>query len=171
MINWNEHNYETNFCYVKDIRVLWILDWPVKKYSIKNYFPKIWEGLYPILNKVERGSRDSHIRTRVGHSFCNKNFQILEVMMQMKIVITLHVYLLLRQLIEDCSIVLTVFLKTGKKATKKIAFCIESQAEFLVELKHNNLKSSFTPSIAKAKHGDSSETYENPSWLEMRNGA
>ena len=122
MINWNEHNYETNFCYVKDIRVLWILDWPVKKYSIKNYFPKIWEGLYPILNKGERGSRDSHIRTRVGHSFCNKNFQILEVMMQMKIVITLHVYLLLRQLIEDCSICLNHILENRQKSYKKNCF-------------------------------------------------
>ena len=37
-----------------------------------------------------------------------------------------------------------------------------------MELKHDNLKSSFTLSIAKAKHGDSSKTYENPSWLGMK---
>ena len=128
-------------------------------------------SLNPILNEGERGSRDSHTRIHIGHSISNKNFEILELMMQMKIVITLHVCLLLRQFIEDRSIVLTVFLKKGKKAPKKIAFCIESQAEFLVELEHNNLKSSFTLSIAKATHGDSSETYENPFWLEMRNGA
>ena len=36
-----------------------------------------------------------------------------------------------------------------------------------MELKHDNLESSFTLSIAKAKHGDSSETYESPSWLWM----
>ena len=40
-----------------------------------------------------------------------------------------------------------------------------------MELKHDNLKSSFTLSIAKAKHGDSSETYESPSCLGMRHGA
>ena len=58
-------------------------------------------------------------------------------------------------------------LYSWKKAKKlqKIAFFVESKAEFLVELKHGNSKSSFTLSIAKAKHGDSSETYENPSWL------
>ena len=57
------------------------------------------------------------------------------------------------------------------KSSKKIGFCIESEAEFLVELKHDNLESSFTLSIAKAKHGDSSETYENPSRLGIRNEA
>ena len=38
--------------------------------------------------------------------------------MQMKIVITLHVYLFLRQLIKNHSIVLTVFLKKAKKLQK-----------------------------------------------------
>ena len=88
-------NYKTNFCYVKDIRVLWILDWPIKKFSIKNSFPKIWEILYPILNERERGSRASYTRTNGGHS------SILELMMQVKVVITLHVYLFLRQLIKN----------------------------------------------------------------------
>ena len=90
--------------------------------------------------------------------------------MQIKAIITLHVYLLLKQLIKNCSTVLTVFLKKVKKLQKNI-FCIESKADFLVELKHDNLKSSFTLSITNAKHGDSSETYKNPSWLGMRNGA
>ena len=55
----------------------------------------------------------SHTRTHGGHSRCNKNLQILELMMQMKIVITLYVYLFLRQLIKSLSIILTVFLKKG----------------------------------------------------------
>ena len=137
------------FCYVIDIRVLWILDWPTKKFSIKNSFPKIWQNLYPILNKRKGRSRISQTRTHGRYSFCNRNFQILELMMQMKIVITLHVYLFLRQLIKNRSTILTVFLKKKLKSSKKIAFCIESKAEFLVELKHNNLKNLFTLSIAK----------------------
>ena len=68
-----------------------------------------------------------------GHSCCNKSFQIIELMMQMKIVITLYVYLFLRQLIKNISIALTVFLKNAK-APKKIAFCIESKVEFLGKL-------------------------------------
>ena len=68
----------------------------------------------------------SHTRTHDGHSCCNKNFQILELMMQMKIVITLYVYLFLRQLIKNISIALTVLLKKKLKL-KKIAFCIESK--------------------------------------------
>ena len=39
-------------------------------------------------------------------------------MMQVKIVITLHVYLFLRQLIKNRSIVLTVFLKKAKELHK-----------------------------------------------------
>ena len=89
-------------------------------------------------------------------------------MMQMKIAITLHVYFVLRQLNKKS---LNCILEKKLKSSKKIAFCIESKAGFLVELKHDNLQSSFTLSIAKAKHGDSPETFENPSWLEMRNGA
>ena len=80
IIDWNEHNYETNFYYVKDIRVLWILDWPIRKCSFKNYFPKIWESLYPILNERDGKSRASYTSTHGGHSFCNKNVQILELM-------------------------------------------------------------------------------------------
>ena len=53
-------------------------------------------------------------------------------MMQINIV-TLHVYLFLRQLIRNRSIVLTALLKKAKKF-QKIAFCIESKAEFLVQL-------------------------------------
>ena len=53
-----------------------------------------------------------------GHSFCNKNFQILELMMQVKIAITLHVYLFLRQLLKNRSIVVTVFLEKAKKLHK-----------------------------------------------------
>ena len=53
-----------------------------------------------------------------GHSFCNKNFQILELMMQVKIVITLHVYLFLRQLLKNRSIVVTVLLEKAKKRHK-----------------------------------------------------
>ena len=72
---------------------------------------------------------------------------------------------------DSSSIVLTVFLKKKLRSSKKIAFCVEPKAVFLVELKHGNSKILFTLSIAKAKHGDSSETYGNPSWLGMRNGA
>ena len=48
-------------------------------------------------------------------------------------IVTLHVYLFLRQLIKNRSIVLTALLKKAKKF-QKIAFCIESKAEFLVQL-------------------------------------
>ena len=89
--------------------------------------------------------------------------------MQVKIVITLHVYLFLRKLIKNRSIVLTVFLKK-LKTSLKIVFCIESKAECLVELKARQFKKVIY-SYTKAKHEDSSETYENPSWLGMRNGA
>ena len=92
----------------------------------------------------------------------------------MKIIITLHVYLFLRQLIKNCSTVLTCLnciLEKKLKSSKKINFCVESKAKFLVELKHSNSKSSFALSLAKAKHGHISETYENLSWLGMRNGA
>ena len=168
---WNKHNCKTNFCYVKDIRILWILDWSIKKFSIKKSFPKTWENLYPILNEREGGGgRASHTRTHGGYFLCNKNFQFLELMMQMKIVITLHVYLFLTQLIKNCSS-LKCIPEKKLKSSKKIALCVESKGGFLVELKHNNSKSSFTLSIAKDEHGDSSETYENPSWLLIRNVA
>ena len=98
-------------CYVKDIRVLWTIDWPVKKFPTKNYFLKMWEKRCPILNEGEEESRVSHTRTHCGHFFCNKNFQILELLMQMKIAITLHVYLFLKQLIVNRSIVSTTFLR------------------------------------------------------------
>ena len=45
--------------------------------------------------------------------------QILLLMMSIKIVITLHVYLVLRQLIKDGSIVLTASVKKAKKLQKK----------------------------------------------------
>ena len=89
--------------------------------------------------------------------------------MQGKIVITLHVYLFLRKLIKNRSIVLNVFLEKAKKLLK-IVFCIESKAKFLVELKTRQFKKVIY-SYTKAKRGDSSKTYENPSWLGMRNGA
>ena len=159
-MNWNDYNYETNFCYVKDIRVLWILDWPVKKFSVSYSFSKIWQSLYSILNEGDGGTRASNTRAHGGDSFSNKNFQILELMMKMKIVITLYIYLFLRQLIKNRSIVLAVFFQKKTKKFQKIAFCIESKAEFLEKLEHNNLKNSHTFCIAKAKHGNSSETYE-----------
>ena len=89
--------------------------------------------------------------------------------MQVKIAIILHIYLFLRQLIKNCSIVLAAFLKKAKSSIK-IAFCVESKAEFLVEPKTQQFKK-LIYIYAKAKHGDSSKTYENPSWLGMRNGA
>ena len=71
----------------------------------------MWEKRYPILNEGKEESRAPHTMTHCGHFFCNKNFQILELLMQMKIAITLHVYLFLKQLIVNRSIVLTVFLR------------------------------------------------------------
>ena len=53
--------------------------------------------------------------------------QILELMIQVKVVITLHVYLFLRQLIKNS--------RKKVKSSIKITFCIESKAEFLAELK------------------------------------
>ena len=87
--------------------------------------------------------------------------------MQMKIAITLDVYFFLRQLNKKS---LNCILEKKLKSSKKIALCIESKAGFLVELKHDNLQSSFTLSIDIFPM-DSPETFENPSWLEMRNGA
>ena len=86
---------------------------PSKNFQSDILFRKFERAFYPILNEGvgEGGSRASHTRTHGGHSFCNKNFQILQLMMQMKIVITLHVYLFLRQLIKNRSIVLPVFLR------------------------------------------------------------
>ena len=89
--------------------------------------------------------------------------------MQVKIAIILHVYLFLRQLIENRSIVLAAFLKKAKSSIK-IAFCIESKAEFLVEHKTQQFKK-LIYIYTKANHGDSSKTYENPYWLGMRSGA
>ena len=58
-------------------------------------------------------------------------------MMQMIIVITLHVNLFLRQFIKNHSIILE------KRLTlQKIAFCIESKAEFLGELNFNTWEDS-----------------------------
>ena len=85
---------------------------------MKNSFLTIWESFYPILNEREGGSRATHNRTHGGEFFCNKNFQILELMMQVKIVITLHVYLFLRQFIKNRYIGLTVFLKKAEKLNK-----------------------------------------------------
>ena len=128
IINWNEHNYETSFCYVKDVRVLWIIDWPIKKFSIKNSFPKIWETLYPILNKREGGIRSSRTRTHGGYSFCSKNLQILELMMQIKIVITLHVYLFFRQLIKNRST--NCILEKKLKSSKKLLSTLSLKLNF-----------------------------------------
>ena len=90
-----------------------------KNFQSKIIFLKFERAInYPILNEVEEGSSASHSRTRDGHSFCNKNFQILELMIEIKIVITLHVYLFLRQLSKNRSIVLTVFLKKAKRFQK-----------------------------------------------------
>ena len=87
--------------------------------------------------------------------------------MQVKIVIILHVYLFVRQLINIRSIVLTVFLKKLKSSIK-IAFCIESKVEFLVELEARQFKKLIYIST-KAKHGDSSKLMRIPLgwWLEV----
>ena len=93
--------------------------------------------------------------------------------MQVKIVITLHVCLFLRKLIKSCSIVLTVLLKKLKKIVfrkLKLKWGLEFKAEFLVELKTRQFKKVIY-SYTKGKRGDSSKTFENPSWLGMRNGA
>ena len=136
--------------YVKDLRILSILDLLIKKFSIKIYFRKIWENLYPILHEREGGNRPSYTSADDGNSFCNKNFQIPELMMKVKIVITLHVYLFLRQLIKIAPL---SWPYSGKKLKSSMK---TAKADF---------------SIAKAKHGDSCKTYENLSWLGMRNGA
>ena len=60
--------------------------------------------------------------------------------MQVKIVITLDVYLFLRQLIKSPSIVLTVFLKKTKELHKNRFLHFESKAEILRELKTRQFK-------------------------------
>ena len=68
---------------------------------------------------------------------------------------------------SDRSLKIVPFSSKKLKSSIKIAFCIESKAEFLVELKTQQFKK-LIYIHTKAKHGDISKTYENPSWLGIR---
>ena len=83
-----------------------------------------WNLSEPIshIKKWNGGSRTFDTRTHGRHSSFNKNFHILELMMQMKTIIALHVCLFFRQPIHNFSIVLTAFLKKKAKKFEKNCF-------------------------------------------------
>ena len=69
-------------------------------------------------------------RRMVDIPVVRKNFKILKLKMQMKKTITLRVYLFIRQLLQNLSIALTIFLKKSYKAPKKLLLALTLKLNF-----------------------------------------
>ena len=84
--------------------------------------------------KIDRSKNFNGNRAHDWQNCFNKSLQILELMMQMKIVIRLHVYLFLRQLFQNLILALTAFLKKSWKAPTKSLFVLTLTLFRVIEL-------------------------------------